>query len=452
MRVTVVGAGLAGCEAALQLAKEGVEVTLYEMRPAVMPAAHHGSGFAELVCSNSFKSDDPKTAAGLLKRELSILGCELIELAQKTRVPAGGALAVDRELFSQAVENKVAQSPNISVVREEYVLDSTDEIVLIAAGPLASRQLVNSLAQYSGPEALSFYDAAAPIVLRESLDMDRVFEASRYGKGEGSDYLNIALDEDEYRVFYDALVSGKRTIDKEFERKELFAACQPVEEVARTGYDALRYGALKPVGIDDPRTGRWPYAIVQLRKEDAFGQSFNLVGFQTNLTWGEQKRIFSLLPGMQNAEFVRFGVMHRNTFFDAPKTLNDDMSLKLAPNIFLAGQISGTEGYTEAIASGLLAANNILARLKGEPPFVLPVTTVLGCLMNYALTDDGKDYQPMHVNYGLIPPLDTRVKNKQERYAQYAQRAIADLETYIEARNLGQSSVKTAAPESSGAL
>lgn len=372
MRVTVVGAGLAGCEAALQLGNAGVEVTLYEMRPALMPAAHHGSRFAELVCSNSFKSDDSKTAAGLLKQELTLLGSELIKLAQKTRVPAGGALAVDRELFSQAVEEKIAYCPNIAVVREEYVLGTAEGIVLIAAGPLASQQLVESLTPHIGPETLSFYDAAAPIVLRESLDMNRVFEASRYGKGEGSDYLNIALDEDEYKLFYDALVSGKRTIDKEFERKELFAACQPVEEVARTGYDALRYGALKPVGIDDPRTGRWPYAVVQLRKEDAFGQSFNLVGFQTNLTWGEQKRIFSLLPGMHNAEFARFGVMHRNTFIDAPKTLNRDMSLRLSPDIFLAGQISGTEGYTEAIASGLLAAKNILARLYGESPFVLP--------------------------------------------------------------------------------
>ncbi|MCL2379467.1 MAG: methylenetetrahydrofolate--tRNA-(uracil(54)-C(5))-methyltransferase (FADH(2)-oxidizing) TrmFO, partial [Coriobacteriia bacterium] len=313
-QVTVIGGGLAGSEAALQLANRGIRVHLYEMRPKVSSPAHHGGLCAELVCSNSLKSDNENSAAGTLKRELALLGSRLLHHAREHHVCAGGALAVDREAFSMAVHAEIVAHPNIELVHEEvtYLNPNTLSSTIVAAGPLASSDLANSLQSITGIDALSFYDAAAPIVSKESLDMSRVFAASRYGKGSGDDYLNCALNEEEYRIFHDALLSAKRVKEKDFEQKELFAACQPIEELARKGYDTLRFGALKPVGIDDPRTGRYPFAVVQLRKETAAGEVYNLVGFQTNLRFGEQQRVFSLIPGLEDIDIVRYGVMHRN--------------------------------------------------------------------------------------------------------------------------------------------
>lgn len=427
--VAIIGAGLAGSEAALTCAAHGLSVVLFEMRPTNTSPAHSTKYAAELVCSNSFKSIDPSTAAGLLKSELSVLGSKLLEIAYHSRVPAGAALAVDREVFSRNVEAALEAEKLITIERRE--ITSFDEFpsempVIVAAGPLTSEALAQTLLAYTGG-GLSFFDAAAPIVLAESLDTKKVFYASRYGKGEGSDYLNASMDKEQYDRFYQALIEGERTISREFETRDLFQGCQPVEEVARKGYDALRYGALKPVGIDDPVTGRWPFALVQLRRENREGTAYNLVGFQTNLKWPEQKRIFSLIPGLENAEFVRFGVMHKNTFIDAPRVLNPDFSLKSDRRIFCAGQIMGTEGYTEAIASGLMCALNVVSRLEGLEPCILPRETAFGALLDYAFNPETIDYQPMHVNFGVVPPLDRRIKNKRHRYRAYALRSMAKL-------------------------
>lgn len=430
--VVIVGAGLAGSQAALTCARHGLHVHLYEMRPEKKSPAHHSDYAAELVCSNSLKSDVCINAAGLLKRELTLLGSEVLAQAYHHRVPAGGALAVDREEFSESVDDLLSENPRITRINEEF--DTFDKVpdgipVIIAAGPLCSDKLSEALAPFVG-DSMNFYDAAAPIVQADSLDESRVFSASRYGKGEGDDYLNVALDQKEYDVFYNALVNAERVNKKEFEKNDLFNACQPLEEIARKGYDALRYGVMKPVGIDDPRTGRWPFALVQLRTETRHRHAYNLVGFQTNLTWSEQKRVFRLLPGLQNVEFERYGVMHRNTFINAPEMQRIDLSLKNAPLIYLAGQITGTEGYTEAIASGLLAGLNVVARIKGLTPFVLPEETVLGSLMKYAHDETTVDYQPMHVNFGIMTPLENRVRNKRERYKHYALRSMKALEEY----------------------
>ena len=433
--VRVIGGGLAGTEAALQLARRNIPVELCEMRPESSSPAHHGNDFAELVCSNSFKSDDPATAAGLLKRELELLGSEIMRVARRHAVPAGAALAVDRDAFSAELTAMVDAEPLITVVRGEVTELDPSVVTIVAAGPLASDKLASELSRYAGDDRLYFFDAAAPIVMADSLDYSRVFAASRYGKGDGDDYLNIALDRDEYEAFYEALIGADRVHSKDIERRELFAACQPVEEVARTGVDAVRYGAMKPVGIDDPRTGRWPYALVQLRAETATREAYNLVGFQTNLTWGEQARVFRMLPGMENAEFARFGVMHRNTFVDAPRVQNADFSVKGQPWLFLAGQITGTEGYLEAAASGLVAALNVVAHTEGSDPFILPETSALGSLFGYAHNPETSPYQPMHVNFGIIPPLETKERNKRERYRLYAERAVAALSAAISARS-----------------
>ena len=427
-QVIVVGGGLAGSEAALQLANRGVRVKLYEMRPAVASPAHHSEYCAELVCSNSLKSNEEKTAAGTLKRELALLGSRLLHHAYEHRVPAGAALAVDRDAFAQAVTRELAEHPHIKLVREELThLDFDDIPVIVAAGPLASPSIATALSDITGADSLAFYDAAAPIVSEESLDRDKVFAASRYGKGSGDDYLNCALNEEEYQKFYEALITAARVKEKDFEQKELFAACQPIEEIARKGYDALRYGAMKPVGIDDPRTGRYPFALVQLRKETKEGKLYNLVGFQTNLKFGEQKKILSLIPGLENADIVRYGVMHRNTFVDAPRMLNTDFSLRNKTNIFLAGQICGTEGYLEAVGSGLVCALKVYGQLQSSEVLPLPKESVLGALLNYSLDFSVANYQPMHVNYGLMPVLEKRIKNKGERYLAYSARAQAAL-------------------------
>ena len=419
----IIGAGLAGSEAALQLARRGITVTLCEMRPEKMTPAHVTGLCAELVCSNSLKSQEPSTATGTLKAELDLLGCELLPIAREHAVAAGSALAVDREAFATAVTAAIDAEPLITCEQREVQEFDPEQLTLIAAGPLTSDALSGSLCRLVGADYLAFYDAAAPIISADSLDMTRIFSASRRGKG-GADYLNIALNKEEYECFYEALIDARRTILRDFERRELFAACQPVEEVARSGPDALRFGALKPVGIDDPRTGRWPYALVQLRAENTERSAWNLVGFQTNLTFPEQRRVFSLLPGLEHAEFLRYGVMHRNTFLDAPHVLAPDLSLKAAPWAYVAGQLMGTEGYLEAMAGGLLAALMIAARIGEHPqPELPPRATTLGSLFCYATDPATTGYQPMHVNYGLIEPLTPQVRNKQERYRAYHERA-----------------------------
>ncbi|HEY3318644.1 MAG TPA: methylenetetrahydrofolate--tRNA-(uracil(54)-C(5))-methyltransferase (FADH(2)-oxidizing) TrmFO [Coriobacteriia bacterium] len=420
--VTVVGGGLAGSEAAWQLAERGIRVTLAEMRPVASDPAHQTDRLAELVCSNSLKSDDPSTAAGQLKRELEALGSVVLACARATSVPAGAALAVDRERFAALVTHVIESHPWIALVREE--VESVPEgDVIVATGPLTSDALAESLSALLGSERLAFFDAAAPIVEAASLDRSVVFAASRYGKGSGADYLNAAFGREEYERFIDALVSAERVHAKDFEPRELFQACQPVEEIARTGGDALRFGAMKPVGLTDPRTGERPWAVAQLRAEDAAGAAYNLVGFQTNLTFAEQRRVFRLIPGLASADFLRYGVMHRNTFVDAPRLLAPDLTLRAHPRVALAGQLTGTEGYLEAACGGLLSALGTYARIAGLPPVRLPAASAFGSLLAYATDPDTTPYQPMHVNFGIVPPLDPPVRGKRQRYAAYAERA-----------------------------
>ena len=431
--VTVIGGGLAGTEAAWQLAIRGVRVRLIEMRPERMTPAHHSGDLGELVCSNSLKSADPATAAGLLKHELTALGSIVVETAYEARVAAGSALAVDRGRFSGELTRKISAHPLIEVVREEAAC-LPDGRVIIATGPLTSQEFVPVLQDLVGDARLAFFDAAAPIIDAETIDRSIVFAASRYDKGEGADYLNAPMDREEYDAFYDALIEARRTTAKDFERRELFHACQPAEEVARSGRDALRFGALKPVGLTDPRTGHRPWAVVQLRAENAAGTAYNLVGFQTNLTFGEQDRIFRMIPGLENADFLRHGVMHRNTFIDAPRLLDATLALRSKPRVRFAGQITGTEGYVEAAASGLITALNTWAEMSGETAVVLPPTTAFGSLLGYATDPATRPYQPMHVNFGIIPPLPERVRGKRERYAAYAQRSRDDLAAWLSGR------------------
>lgn len=430
---TVVGAGLAGSECALQLARRGVPVRLVEQRPTKSSPAHHTDCFAELVCSNSLKSMRPDSAAGLLKAELERMGSELLACARQAAVPAGGALAVDRTRFSQLVGERIEASPLIEVVRREATQVPEGRCV-IAAGPLCSDALAKSVGDLVGAESLSFFDAAAPIVDAETIDRSIVFSQSRYEENGVGDYLNCPMDKQEYEAFMEALLGAERVVAKDFEQSDLFCACQPVEEVARTGIDAARYGAMKPVGLTDPRTGRRPWAVVQLRPENAELTSYNLVGFQTNLTWPEQRRVFRMIPGLENAEFFRYGVMHRNSFVDAPRVLDHTFAVP-GTTVRLAGQICGTEGYTEAIASGLLAALNSYADLRGLPQVELPRTGALGSLVAYATNPATSPYQPMHVNFGIVPPLEGPRLKKRDRYARYSQRALADLDAYLATRH-----------------
>lgn len=428
--MTVIGGGLAGSEAAWQLAIRGVPVRLIEMRPDVMTPAHHTGGLAELVCSNSLKSEDPATAAGLLKSELAALGSIVLQVALHTKVAAGTALAVDRGDFSARLTRALTSHPLIEVVRDEA--DTLpDGPVIIATGPLTSSSFEPVISGLVGAARLAFFDAAAPIVEAESIDRGVVFAASRYDKGGGADYLNAPFTRDEYDRFYDALIEARRATEKDFDRRDLFQACQPVEEVGRSGRDALRYGALKPVGLTDPRDGGRPWAVVQLRSENRSCTAYNLVGFQTNLTFGEQERVFRMIPGLERAEFLRHGVMHRNTFIDSPRLMDQTLALRSLPRVRVAGQLTGTEGYAEAAASGLLAAINTWASLVGSEPLVLPDTTALGSLIAYATDPETRPYQPMHVNFGIIPPLPDRVKGKRERYAAYSARAQGDLAQWL---------------------
>ena len=429
--ITVIGGGLAGSEAAYQLAVRGIGVRLIEMRPSPQAPAHHTGLLGELVCSNSLKSDDPGTAAGMLKRELDALGSVVLACARATAVAAGGALAVDRDAFAALLTQTVTARPEIELVRAEATELPPGEVIL-ATGPLTSAGLEPALLELVGDDRLAFYDAAAPIVDAATIDDSVCFAQSRYDKGGGADYLNCPMDREEYEAFIGALTSAARVTAKEFESTDLFCACQPAEEVARRGLDAPRFGAMKPVGLTDPRTGRRPWAVVQLRPENREHTAYNLVGFQTNLTFPEQARVFRMIPGLGSAEFLRYGVMHRNTFVDAPRLLTADLAVRGCPRVRIAGQLSGTEGYLEAAASGLVAALGFVA--DGAAPVRLPAETALGALLGYATDPETRPYQPMHVNMGLMPPLTPPARGKRERYAAYAHRAAAALSRWIEAR------------------
>lgn len=432
--VNIIGAGLAGSEAALQLASRGVHVRLFEMRPAVGTAVHHGSDCAELVCSNSLKSMKPESAAGMLKAELSALGSQVLEAAYANKVEAGGALAVDRDAFSAEVTRRIMAHPNIEYVVQEVTEPPVEDAdaVILATGPLTSDALANWIVEQTGSDNMAFFDAAAPIVMADSLDMDILFRQSRYEQDAPGDYLNAPFNKENYDAFIDELLAADRVIKKDFESKDLFQACQPIEEIARKGHDAPRFGTCKPVGLIDPATGRRPWAAVQLRAENAECTAYNLVGFQTNLTFPEQRRVFRLIPGLENAEFARYGVMHRNTFIQAPTLLGRDLRLKGREGMpmYVAGQLSGTEGYCEAIMSGLIVALNVYAMLSDTPMPRMPQATAFGALLEYATNPATEDYQPMHVNFGIMPPLETPIRNKGQRYAAYAARGAEALEAF----------------------
>lgn len=432
--VDIIGAGLAGSEAALQLAQRGVSVRLFEMRPKKPTAVHTTGQCAELVCSNSLKSMKEDSAAGMLKFELAALGSELLACAHEHQVAAGGALAVERESFAASITHRIDTHPLITLVREEVLeLSSEADAIIVASGPLTSDTLATSLQKLTGQENLAFFDAAAPIVMADSLDYEKIFKQSRYEEGIG-DYLNAPFNKEEYEHFIAELIKAERVIRKDFETNDLFQACQPIEEIARKGIDAPRFGALKPVGLTDPRTGRRPWAALQLRAENKALTSFNLVGFQTNLTFSEQQRVFRLIPGLEKAEFARFGVMHRNTFIDAPEVLDQQFRLRdhaTKTPLFFAGQITGTEGYCEAIMSGLHSALAVFAFLQGENLLPFPQTSASGALFHYATDPQTKNYQPMHVNFGLMPPLTPSVRNKRERYQAYAKRGREAFEKYV---------------------
>lgn len=435
--MNIIGAGLAGSEAALQLAQRGVHVRLFEMRPETETDVHRGGDCAELVCSNSLKSTKPESAAGMLKAELAALGSQLIAAAGRSRVDAGGALAVDRDEFSADVTSMVKENPYIEY-RVMCVSDPLDaslgaaDATILATGPLTSDALAQWLVDKTGSDNLAFFDAAAPVVMADSLDMDVLFRQSRYEQDAPGDYLNAPFDKESYDAFIAELVAADRVIKRDFETKDLFQACQPIEEIARKGADAPRFGTCKPVGLTDPATGRRPWAAVQLRAENAQGTAYNLVGFQTNLTFGEQKRVFRMIPGLQNAEFARYGVMHRNTFIQAPRLLDRDLRLRgIDAPVYVAGQLSGTEGYCEAIASGLMCALFVYAQLQGMQAPLLPVETAFGALLDYATDPATQDYQPMHVNFGILKPLDQHIRNKGMRYAAYAERGSRAMEDYV---------------------
>lgn len=440
--IAIIGGGLAGSEAALTLADLGFSVQLHEMRPETKTAVHKTGLCAELVCSNSLKSTKPDSAAGMLKAELLALGSHVYAAARAHAVPAGGALAVDRDAFAGSITRSIETHPNIQLVRGEVssveAACAGADAVVLASGPLTSDALAASLCALTGEDHLAFYDAAAPIVMADSLDMGTLFRQSRYedASADAGDYLNAPFSRDEYEAFIAELVAADRVIRRDFETRDLFQACQPIEEIARKGIDAPRFGTLKPVGLTDPATGRRPWAALQLRAEDAHGESYNLVGFQTNLTFPEQKRVFRMIPGLEHAEFARYGVMHRNTFINAPQLLTPNLQLRSTVGrdvpVYVAGQLAGTEGYCEAIRSGLHAAFSVAAQLAGIQAPALPRQTAFGALMAYATDPATVDYQPMHVNFGIMEPLERRIRNKRERYAAYAERGGAALEEYCD--------------------
>ena len=431
--VTIIGAGLAGCEAAYQLSKRGVHVSLYDSKPEKKSPAHHSDKLCEIVCSNSFKANRVNSAAGLLKEEMRVLGSLLLQCADKCAVPAGGALAVDREQFSDMVTRAILSDPNINYIPREITSIPEKGVAIVATGPLTHEALAADIeARYGG--SLRFFDAAAPIVTAASVDMEHAFFESRYGKGGGEDYLNCPMNKAEYEAFYEALVSAERAPVHEFDvmNPKVYEGCMPIEVMAQRGADTLRFGPMKPVGLRDPHTGHRPWAVLQLRKENAAGTMYNLVGFQTNLKFGEQKRVFSMIPGLRDAEFLRFGVMHRNTFIDSPRILDSDYSDKENKNLFFAGQLTGVEGYMESASSGLLCGINAARVLSGQPTVTLPDSTMTGALARYISDPFVKNFQPMGANFGILPELESRPRDKAERGQAYADRALRDLKAFIE--------------------
>ena len=438
MKVAVIGGGLAGVECAKALSRNGIKVDLYEMKPLKKSPAHKLDTFAELVCSNSLKAERLNSAAGLLKHEMAYLGSICVETAYECKVEAGGALAVDRLLFSKIITEKIRNDENINIIEKEVVeLPEGYDGTVICAGPLASEGLSETIRHMCG-NGLSFYDAAAPIVSADSIDMECAFTQSRYDRGGEADYINCPMNKAEYEAFYEAIISAESAEVHSFDkRKDVYEGCMPIEVLASRGKDTMRYGPLKPVGLTDPRTGHRPWANLQLRKENKDGTMYNLVGFQTNLKFGEQKRVFSMFPALKNAEFLRYGVMHRNTFIDSPRLLNGDFSMRNNPLIFFGGQITGVEGYMESAASGLMAGINLARRLKGQETVVLPQDTMIGALSRYISDESVKNFQPMGANFGVLPPLEEKIRDKQERYMQLANRGMESLKTFARNNNLG---------------
>lgn len=427
--VNVVGAGLAGSEAAWQIANRGIKVNLYEMRPIKQTPAHHTDKFAELVCSNSLRANMLTNAVGILKEEMRKLNSLIIGAADACAVPAGGALAVDRHEFADYVTEKLKNHPNVTVIHKE-IEEIPQGITVIATGPLTSEALSLRLKELTGEEHLYFYDAAAPIIEKESINMDKVYLKSRYDKGEAA-YLNCPMTEEEFNRFFDALLEAEAVPLKEFEKEIYFEGCMPVEVMAKRGRKTLLFGPLKPVGLEDPKTGKRPYAVIQLRQDDAAGTLYNIVGFQTHLKWGAQKEVIRLIPGLEEAEIVRYGVMHRNTFINSPKILTETYQLKDGEGLFFAGQMTGVEGYVESAASGLTAGINAALLAQGQEMIIFPKETAIGSMANYITTANLKHFQPMNANFGLFPPLPVRIKGKKERAEEYAKRAIETIQKFV---------------------
>lgn len=427
--VNVIGAGLAGSEAAYQIAKRGVQVRLYEMRPVRQTPAHHTDKFAELVCSNSLRANTLTNAVGVIKEEMRLMDSVIIRAADECSVPAGGALAVDRHEFAAKVTEYVKNHPNVTVMNEE-ITDIPEGPTIIATGPLTSPDLSAKLKELTGEDYFYFYDAAAPIVEKDSIDMNKVYLKSRYDKGEAA-YLNCPMTEEEFDRFYEALIAAETVPLKEFEKEIFFEGCMPVEVMASRGRQTLVFGPMKPVGLEDPKTGKTPYAVVQLRQDDAAGTLYNIVGFQTHLKWGPQKEVLQLIPGLENAEIVRYGVMHRNTFINSPNLLRPTYQYKQRDDLFFAGQMTGVEGYVESAASGLLAGINAARLVQGEEPVVLPPVTAMGSMANYITATNAKNFQPMNANFGLFAPLEKKIKKKVERNEAYAARALETIRNFV---------------------
>ena len=429
--ITVIGGGFAGVEAAMQVAKRGIKCRLYEMKPVRFSPAHKSEKLCELVCSNSFKAERAESAAGLLKNEMQRLGSITVDCAKKTKVPAGGALAVNRDEFSSLVTEITENEPLIEIIRQEVTEIPREGIVIVAAGPLASDALSEDIKRLCG-ENLSFYDAAAPIVTFESIDMESAFTQSRYDKGGEDDYINCPMNKAEYEEFYRELINAESVILHDFEKgREIYEGCMPIEVMAKRGENTIRFGPMKPVGLVDPKTGHRPWAVLQLRKENAEGTLYNLVGFQTNLRFPEQKRVFSMIPALKNAQFVRYGVMHRNSFLNSPKVLTRFFNMKENPDIFFAGQITGVEGYMESAAAGIIAGINAAKRFLGEEMLLLPEETMIGALSRYIENPETKDFQPMGAAIGLLPPLSEKIRDKKERYGKICEKAMLSLEDYL---------------------
>ncbi|MHC3376939.1 FADH(2)-oxidizing methylenetetrahydrofolate--tRNA-(uracil(54)-C(5))-methyltransferase TrmFO [Ligilactobacillus equi] len=428
--VNVIGAGLAGSEAAWQIANQGVHVNLYEMRPVKMTPAHHTENFAEMVCTNSMRANQLTNGAGLLKEEMRRLNSIIMQEADSHAVPAGGALAVDRDTFSAGVTEKLKNHPNITVISEEVTEIPEDGITVVASGPLTSDTLAESIIKFTGDSGLYFYDAAAPILAKDSIDMDKVYLKSRYDKGDAA-YLNCPMTKEEFEAFYNELVKAEMAELKDFDKNEkFFEGCMPIEEMARRGEKTMLFGPLKPVGLEDPKTGKTPYAVVQLRQDNAVGDLYNIVGFQTHLKWGEQKRVFSMIPGLENARIVRYGVMHRNTYLRSPEMMTETYQTKKRSNLFFAGQMTGVEGYVESAASGLYAGINAARLAKGQDPVVFPEKTMMGAMAHYITHASKSNFQPINANFGIVPRLDQKIRDKRERNTQVSLRALDVLEAF----------------------